>query len=128
MEELLKQSKAMPAVNQVEFTPYLFQKELLEYCKSNGIQLESYSPLTQGMKLKDPKLTAVAKKYSKTQAQILLRWNVQHGNVIIPKSTTKERMVENSDIFDFDISEEDMEKLDSFNEGFRICPDPNEMP
>ena len=128
LEELLKQSKAMPAVNQVEFTPYLFQKELLEYCKSNGIQLESYSPLTQGMKLKDPKLTAVAKKYSKTQAQILLRWNVQHGNVIIPKSTTKERMVENSDIFDFDISEEDMEKLDSFNEGFRICPDPNEMP
>lgn len=128
LEELLKQSKIIPAVNQVEFTPYLFQKELLEYCKSKGIQLEAYSPLTRGIKLKDPKLVEMANRYNKTPAQILLRWNSQHGVVVIPKSTRKERILENSDIFDFEISEDDMKKLDSFNEGFRVCPDPNKMP
>lgn len=128
LEELLKQSNIVPAVNQVEFTPYLFQKELLEYCKSRGIQLEAYSPLTHGMKLKDSKLVEIAKKYNKTPAQVLLRWNLQHGSVVIPKSTKKERILENSDVFDFEISEEDMKKLDTFDEGFRVCPDPNEMP
>ncbi len=128
LEELFKQSKIVPAVNQVEFTPYLFQKELLEYCKSKGIQLEAYSPLTRGVKLKDQRLVDIAKKYNKTPAQILIKWNLQHGLVVIPKSTKKERLIENSDVFDFQISNEDMAKLDSFNENFRICPDPNKMP
>jgi diketogulonate reductase-like aldo/keto reductase len=127
LEELLKQSKTVPVVNQVEFTPYVFNGKLLEYCKSKKIQLESYSPLTQGIKFKDSKLVAISDKYNKTPAQILLRWNVQHGNVVIPKSTSKERMTENSSIFDFELSEEDMKKLDGFDEGFRVCPDPNRM-
>ena len=90
--------------------------------------MEAYSPLTHGMKLKDSKLVETAKKYNKAPAQVLLRWNLQHGNVVIPKSTRKERILENSNIFDFEISEVDMKKLNSFNEGFRICPNPNEIP
>lgn len=128
LEELLKKSKVVPAVNQVEFTPYLFQKELLEFCRSKGIQLEAYSPLTRGRKLNDSKLVEIAKKYNKTPAQILLRWNLQHGIVIIPKSTKRERILENAEIFDFEISEDDMEKLNGFNEDFRLCPDPHDMP
>ena len=128
LEELLRKADKVPAVNQVEFSPYLYQKELLAYCRSKGIQLEAYSPLTRGRKLGDEKLKKIASGYSRTAAQLLLRWQLQHGMVVIPKSGTKERISENADVFGFCISEKDMEILDSINEGLRVTWDPSEMP
>ena len=126
--ELFESSSTVPAVNQVEFSPYLHQKDLLDFCRSNSIQLEGYSPLTKGENLGDPALGAIASKYSKTPAQILLRWALQKGIVTIPKSTNRERLRENADVFDFEISLEDMETLDSFNIDLRTSWDPTTAP
>ncbi|MBL7960462.1 aldo/keto reductase, partial [bacterium] len=115
MDELLQKSKTVPAVNQVEFHPYLYQKELLEFCHTNNIRMEAYSPLTKGKKLNDPKLEAVAKRYNKSSAQVLIRWALQHGLIVIPKSTQEERIRENADVYDFIISPEDMDLLNSFH-------------
>ncbi|MGB8658673.1 MAG: aldo/keto reductase [Candidatus Zixiibacteriota bacterium] len=128
LEELLNSSSTVPAVNQVEFSPYLYQKDLLEFCRSHGIQLESYSPLTKGHKLDDPKLLAVAAKYSKSSAQILIRWALQKEIVVIPKSSRKEKIAENASVFDFAISPEDMAALDSFNQNLRTSWDPSKAP
>lgn len=128
LEELLNNSSTIPAVNQVEFSPYLYQKDLLEFCRNHDIQLEAYSPLTKGYKLNDPKLMDVASKYSKSPAQILVRWALQKEVVVIPKSSRKERIYENSDVFDFTISPEDMRVLDSFNEDLRTSWDPSTAP
>ena len=123
----MKTAKIVPAVNQVEFSPFLYQKELLEFCKSKGISLEAYSPLTRGRKLGDLELAAVATKNKKSPAQIILRWALQKDIVVIPKSKSKERIVENTDIFDFKISEEDMKALDELNEDYRTCWNPDEI-
>jgi diketogulonate reductase-like aldo/keto reductase len=125
LEELLENSSTVPAVNQVEFSPYLYQKDLLEFCRKNGIQLEAYSPLTKGHKLSDPKLAALASKYSRSPAQILIRWALQHQIVVIPKSSKGERITENADVFDFAISSEDMRALDLFDQGLRTSWDPS---
>ncbi len=128
LEELLRHSSTIPAVNQVEFHPYLYLKDLLDFCQSHDIQLESYSPLTKGVKLDDPKLADLASKYSKTPAQILIRWVLQHGVIVIPKSSHKERIEENAHVFDFSISPEDMNALDSFHQNFRSSWDPSRIP
>jgi len=128
LEELLNNSSTIPAVNQVEFSPYLYQKDLLEFCRNHDIQLEAYSPLTKGYKLNDQKLVDVASKYSKSPAQILVRWALQKEVVVIPKSSRKERIYENSDVFDFTISPEDMSFLDSFNQDLRTSWDPSTAP
>jgi diketogulonate reductase-like aldo/keto reductase len=125
LEELVENSSTVPAVNQVEFSPYLYQKDLLEFCRKNGIQLEAYSPLTKGHKLSDPKLAALASKYSRSPAQILIRWALQHQIVVIPKSSKGERITENADVFDFAISSEDMRALDLFDQGLRTSWDPS---
>ncbi len=127
LTELMKTAKIMPAVNQVEFSPFLYQKELLEFCRSKGICLEAYSPLTRGRKLDDMDLIEIATKNKKSPAQIILRWALQKDIVIIPKSRSKERILENADIFDFRLSEEDMKVLDELNENYRVCWDPNEI-
>jgi diketogulonate reductase-like aldo/keto reductase len=128
LEELLEKSSTVPAVNQVEFSPYLYQEDLLEFCRKSNIQVESYSPLTKGRKLDDPKLVDMASKYSKSPAQILIRWALQHQIVVIPKSSKKERIVENAGVFDFAISPEDMRALDSFDQGLRTSWDPSTAP
>ncbi|MCK5548009.1 MAG: aldo/keto reductase [Thermoplasmata archaeon] len=128
LEDLLASSSTVPMVNQVEFNPYLFQKDLLEFCRSRDIQFESYCPLTQGAKLGDPRLKAIAKTYSKTTAQVLIRWALQRGVIVIPKSSRKERILENADVFDFEISPEDMRTLDSFNEDLHMSWDPSTAP
>ncbi len=128
LEELPAHTETLPAVNQVEFNPYLFQKELMEYCFSKGIQLEAYCPLTRGEKLKDPGLASIALKYRKTPAQILIRWSLQHNLAVIPKSAKRERIMENSQVFGFSISEVDMRRLDGFNESYRVCWDPDDIP
>jgi diketogulonate reductase-like aldo/keto reductase len=115
LEEVLAQSDIVPAVNQVKFNPYNYDKRLLDYCNAHDIQLEAYSPLTQGRRLDDPKLVAIAKHYDKTPAQILIRWALQHHIVVIPKSSHQNRIQENADVFDFTISDEDMARLDAFS-------------
>lgn len=125
LEELLEKASMVPVINQVEFSPYLYQKNLLEYCNSKSIMLESYAPLTRGEKLTDSKLVKVATKYSKSPAQILIRWCLEHGIVVIPKSEKKLRIQENANVFDFSISIEDMAELDSLNENLRLMPDPS---
>ena len=124
LKELLATGSVKPAVNQVEFSPYLYQKQLLEYCRSNDIQFESYSPLTKGHMLDDPKLGEIAGHYTKTPAQILIRWTLQKEVVVIPKSSRKERIRENADVFDFAISPQDMKRLDALHENLRVSWDP----
>ena len=124
LEDLFEHSSTIPAVNQVEFSPYLYQDDLLQFCRSHGIILEGYSPLTKGHKLNDPRLIAVARKYSKSPAQILIRWALQKGTIVIPKSSSRERIDENANVFDFSVSEEDMGILDSFDEDYRTSWDP----
>jgi methylglyoxal/glyoxal reductase len=140
LTELLAKTETIPAVNQVELHPYLYQWELLEYCRKNQIVIEAYSPLTHGERLGDPKLVAIAKKYplagrqagsaaapvvrSKSAAQILIRWALQHDLVVLPKSANRQRIVEDADVFDFTISADDMRTLDGFNENLRTCWDP----
>ncbi|TAL51911.1 MAG: aldo/keto reductase [Nanoarchaeota archaeon] len=128
LKELIEKTKSVPSVNQVEFNPYLCQKELLEFCRKNKIQLEAYCPLVRGRKMNDPRLIEIAEKYNKTQSQILIRWGVQHEVVAIPKATSEEHIKENADVFDFEISPGDMKILNSFNEDFRVCWDPTGEP
>jgi diketogulonate reductase-like aldo/keto reductase len=96
LDELLGGSSVVPDIDQVEFNPFLYQEELLRYCKDKRIQLEAYSPLTRGQRLRDPVVLEVARNYSKSPAQILIRWSLQHGLVVIPKSARPERIRENS--------------------------------
>ena len=124
LEELLEKSSTVPTVNQVEFHPFLFQKELLNYCRENGIQLEGYSPLTKGRKLGEPVLQSIADHYRKTPAQILIRWSLEHLVVTIPKSMNRDRIRENANVFDFSISPEDMTIMNVLNENFRTSWDP----
>jgi methylglyoxal/glyoxal reductase len=116
LKETIHNSDVIPAVNQVEFHPFLYQKDLLEFCNSNAIQLEAYSPLTRGKRLNHHEIAKISRKYNKTAAQILIRWSLQHDLVVIPKSSHEERILENSKVFDFDIDQKDMRFLDSLNE------------
>jgi len=128
LNDLLVSSNTIPAVNQVEFHPFLYQQKLLEYCQGHGIQLEAYSPLTRGERLNHPKVVEIAKEHGRTPAQILIRWAVQHSVVAIPKSVRNERILENSRVFDFTLSNNEMNALDSLNEDFRTCWDPSNLP
>jgi len=128
LTELLEQSVTVPMVNQVEFSPFLYQKQLLEHCEKNRIQLEAYSPLTQGEKLNHPRIQQISKKYNKTPAQVFIRWSLQHNLVTIPKSIREERIKENSQVFDYNLTTEDMRALDSLDENFRNSWDPTNMP
>lgn len=128
LEEFLPECSVIPAVNQVEFHPHLIQQELLDYCVSKKIQLEAWSPIMKGKVNTVPVLQALAAKYEKTPVQIVLRWDIQKGVVTIPKSVTPERIVSNADIFDFEISNEDMAKIDRLDKNERIGPHPDNIP
>ncbi|APH66164.1 glyoxal/methylglyoxal reductase [Bacillus spizizenii] len=127
LEELLKDAEIKPMVNQVEFHPRLTQKELRDYCKEQGIQLEAWSPLMQGQLLDNEVLTQIAEKHNKSVAQVILRWDLQHEVVTIPKSIKEHRIIENADIFDFELSQEDMDKIDALNKDERVGPNPDEL-
>lgn len=118
----------IPAVNQIELTPYLTWDDLVKYCECKGIVIQAYSPLTKAQKLQDPKLVAIAKKYGKSPAQVLIKWSIQRGFVCIPKSVKEERIIENGEIFDFQISKEDMKTMGNWNEdlitGWAVINDP----
>lgn len=125
--ELLESSNLAPAVNQVEFSPFLYQKDVLKFCESSKIQLEAYSPLTRGRRLDHPQVKTIASKHQKSPAQVVLRWAIQHSVVVIPKSIRRERIAENSQLYDFSLSAEEMKVLDSLNEDFRTCWDPSDI-
>src|SRR3989344_541730 len=127
LNEILKSTNVVPVINQVEFSPYLYQKDLLEFCNSRNIYLEAYSPLTKGRKLVDKKLVEIARNYRKTPAQVLIRWCLQHNVIVIPKSSKKDRIKENINVFDFNISKEHMELLDNLNEDYRTSWDPTDI-
>jgi diketogulonate reductase-like aldo/keto reductase len=119
LSQLMQSSDVLPAVDQVEFHPFLYQERLLRFCEKNRIQMEAYSPLTRGMRINHPTIVAVANKYRKTPAQVLIRWSLQHGLVVIPKSIQEDRILENSRVFDFQLEFEDMKLFDSLNENLR---------
>lgn len=127
LDELLPNAAVVPTVNQVEFSPYLFLEDLLQRCQREKIVLQAYTPLVRGERFNDPKLLALAKKYGKTPAQIILRWALQLGVSTIPKSANPKRLQENFDLFDFSISDTDMAYLATFNEDYRVVPSPISM-
>ncbi|WP_026475418.1 aldo/keto reductase [Alkaliflexus imshenetskii] len=125
LEDLLSTAKIVPAINQIEYHPYLTQPELINTCFSNGIVPEAWSPLMQGQVTEVAELTQLSQKYYKTEAQLVLRWNLQKGIITIPKSSRKSRILENANIFDFEITAEDMVVIDSLNRNQRIGADPD---
>jgi len=127
LKDLLESAEIMPMVNQVEFHPWLIQNELREFCKKHHIQLEAWSPLMRGKILEIQLLDKLAKKYEKTIAQIVLRWDLQMGAATIPRSTNPARIKENAEIFDFEISKEDVDKIKQLDKGLRIGSDPDKV-
>ncbi|TYQ18414.1 UNVERIFIED_CONTAM: diketogulonate reductase-like aldo/keto reductase [Acetivibrio alkalicellulosi] len=125
LEDLLSTAKITPMVNQVEFHPYLVQPQLLDYCSKNNIKVEAWSPLMRGEIANIDVIDKLAKKYNKTHAQIVLRWNVQLNIITIPKSSNVDRIKSNFQIFDFELTKEDMLSISRLDRGKRIGPDPN---
>jgi len=129
LEELSAHSQLPPAVNQVEFHPFVYDPELVEYCGARGIRLEAYSPLTRNRRLADPTVAAIARERHRSPAQVLIRWGLQHGVVEIPKSVHRERIHENAQVFDFELSNAEMERLDALRDRRRVTQwDPATIP
>ena len=125
LEDLMIDATIKPAVNQVELHPLLIQTELREYCNKHQIQIEAWSPLGQGHLMDHPLLKDIAAKYSKSPAQVILRWDLQNGIVTIPKSVTPERIHANADLYDFELTSEEIEQINSLNENKRFGSDPD---
>jgi methylglyoxal/glyoxal reductase len=125
LKDLMADAEIKPMVNQVEYHPHLAQTELLEFCKAEGIQMEAWSPLKQGELLSEPTIVEIAEKHKKSPAQVILRWDLQNEVVTIPKSIKEHRITENADIFDFELSADDMDRLNSLNKNERVGPDPD---
>lgn len=125
LEELKKTARIMPMVNQIEIHPCKTQKDMVSYCMENNIQLVAWGPIMRGKIFSIPLLNSLAKKYNKNEAQIILRWHIQNGIIPIPKSSNIKRIKENFDVFDFEILEEDMVKIDKLNKNEDISGVPN---
>lgn len=125
LEDIMEGASIVPMVNQMEFHPFLVQQPLVDFCKANKIQYEAWSPMMQGKIFNMPEFLRLSDKYGKSIAQIVLRWDLQKGVITIPKSSKKERIVHNADIFDFELSKEDMTFLDGMHKGQRFGPDPD---
>jgi len=130
LEELLAHCTVVPAVNQIELTPWSWRtrRDVVELCRAHGIALEAYSPLTKGRKLGDPTLRAVAERVGRTPAQVLIRWALERDLIVIPKSANRGRIRENADVFDFTLSPADMERLEALDEGLVTGWDPTSAP
>jgi diketogulonate reductase-like aldo/keto reductase len=128
LDELLATAKVKPVVNQIELHPWLSQLQLKSYCESRDIRIEAYSPLAHGQKVEDVALKPLAAKYGKSVAQILLRWSIQKGNIVLVKSVSPNRIAENFAIFDFEIDATDVALIDGLNENLRTCWDPSATP
>lgn len=126
LEELLQGSSVRPVINQVEMSPFLSQQELREFCAKHQIVIEAYSPLTKGLKLGHPTLIQIAARHNKSPAQVLLRWGMEKGAVVIPKSNRPERIVQNSQVFDFRLEPEELRLLDGLDENLHTGWDPSD--
>lgn len=124
LQDLLKTARVTPVINQVEFHPRLQQQSLRAFCKEHNIQLEAWAPLMQGGLLEDPTIANIAAKYGKSNSQVILRWDIQSGVITIPKSVRKERMAQNANIFDFSLTDEEMQIINAMNLDIRVGPDP----
>lgn len=125
LQDVMEDAEIKPMINQVEYHPRLTQKELQNFCQQQEIQMQAWSPLMQGQLLGDVILQEIANKYGKTTAQIILRWDLQNEVVTIPKSTKEHRIIENGNVFDFELTKEDMERIDVLNQDERVGPDPD---
>jgi 2,5-diketo-D-gluconate reductase A len=125
LERIVAETGVVPAINQVELHPYFQQTGLRHEHDELGIVTEAWSPLGQGLELEDPSIVAIAEAHGKTPAQAIIRWHLQLGNVVIPKSVTPERIEQNFDVFDFELSADEMERIRELDEGRRIGPDPD---
>lgn len=123
MQELLKSADIVPACNQIELHPYLTQEELVEYNKELGIAVECWGPLARGKIFSDETLQAIAEKYNKTVSQVVIRWEIQRGLITIPKSVHPDRILENSQVFDFELNKDDMKMINELNENKRMLQD-----
>jgi len=120
-------SEITPAVNQIEVHPYLTQDDVRAFCAEHQIAVEAWSPLAQGLVLDDPTIVEIAKRARKTPAQVVLRWHIERGDIVFPKSVTPSRIAENIDIFDFELSGEDVEAISALNRNHRTGPDPDKF-
>jgi 2,5-diketo-D-gluconate reductase A len=125
LRRLHQETEIIPAVNQVEAYPYFTQDELHAFCAEHQIAVEAWSPLGQGAVLDDPVIRSVAARAGKTPAQVVLRWHLQRGDIVFPKSVTPERIRENIDIFDFELPPGDLEDISALDRGERTGPDPD---
>ncbi len=125
LEDLAANSNEKPVVNQVELHPRLTQEPLREYCEQHDIAIEAWSPIARGRLLEEPTLKHLADKHGKTTAQIILRWHLQNGHIIIPKSVREERIRENADLFEFELTMSEMNEINALNMNERFGPDPD---
>lgn len=125
LKDLMNEAKVKPMVNQIELHPLLNQEPLRAYCKEEGIQVEAWSPLAQGKLLDHPELKAIGEKYGKSSAQVIIRWDLQNGIVTIPKSSNPERIKQNGNVFDFELTNDEMAKIDALNKNERTGADPD---
>ncbi|WP_409304455.1 aldo/keto reductase [Peribacillus sp. SCS-155] len=125
LEDLFENSEIKPVIDQVELHPRLAQLELREFCNNHGIKVEAWGPLGQGHLIDEPTLKHIASKHGKTTAQVLIRWHLQHEIVVIPKSVTPSRIEQNAEVFDFELSKDEMNQIDSLNLNERYGADPD---
>jgi 2,5-diketo-D-gluconate reductase A len=125
LDRLAKETDTVPAVNQIELHPLLTQTELREYHAEHGIATEAWSPIAQGEVLGEQTITSLADKYGKSPAQVVLRWHLQVGNIVFPKSVNPDRVRENIDVFDFELADDDMDAIAAMDAGHRTGPDPD---
>ena len=129
LQEIIDLKSLVPAVNQIELHPYMSQQPLVDFCKQHNINIESWSPLCANKNnlLQEQSLKKIGEKYSKTAAQVVLRWNIERGLIVIPKSSNPKRQAENLDVFDFELATEDIQVIDSMNKDLRVGPHPDEV-
>jgi 2,5-diketo-D-gluconate reductase A len=125
IQRLLDETDHIPSVNQIEVHPYLIQDDVRAFDFDNGIATEAWSPIAQGEVLGDPVLEAIARRLGRTTAQVTLRWHIQRGDIVFPKSVQRERMVENFEIFDFELTADDVAAINGLNRNHRTGPDPD---
>jgi 2,5-diketo-D-gluconate reductase A len=125
LRRLHEECEVTPAVNQIEVHPYLVQDDVRGFCADHQIYVEAWSPIAQGKVLDDPTIVEIARRVDKTPAQVVLRWHIERGDIVFPKSVTPSRIVENIDIFDFELSGEDVEAITALNRNERTGPDPD---
>jgi 2,5-diketo-D-gluconate reductase A len=127
LRRLHEETEVPPAVNQIEVHPYLTQDEVRGFCAEHGIAVEAWSPIGQGLELEDPTIVSIAQRAGKTPAQVILRWHIQRGDIVFPKSVTPSRVKENFDIFDFGLADGDVAEISALNKDQRTGPDPDKF-